>query len=666
MATAIGDAPASTPVVTASPRRASAFRPDVQGLRALAVAPGRPRPRAASARSTAATSGSTSSSSSPGFLITGLLLAEAGRTGRVSLLGVLRPPGPADPAGGDRWSSRHRRRVGYLVLDGIDALRLLKDSVWATLLRRQHPLRARRDRLLGAGRRGLADPALLVAGRRGAVLPAVAAARAPARRGRPPGAPGPPCRRRRHRRVQPRVVRLGAPTDGVQPAPRLLLARRRGPGSSACGAAVALAVRRRRAPAPASAARHDVGPRRLDRLRLGELSARGHRRARGSHAAAGRWARCSCSRAVRRPTGGRPAGARLRPVPVGRRPLVLLLPVALARPDLRRPGCAARCRSASMRWRSSASRSRSDLSYRFVENPFRRTDRLRAVARDRALPRLGRRSGRRRARRARRGRARSIGRAARPCPPTTSARRGDGRDLLLLRPAGRPGPGLGARRAQRHAGAQPAPPDRPRARRPGGGRPGGLRVLGAARPDAALRPRRPRRRPDAGLARRLPHAALDPRGRAAGEAVRLPGVLLRLPGLHACAGAAVVPAEGRARRGLRLLPAVVPGADREAPARRRPDGHRPAALLPRRRRDPGEDNAGVAALIEEGMADRIDAVKPVADRSSSSATPRGSGSTPTRSSSAVPRSATASPTRSAGRCSCAAPSPRPRAGADTE
>ena len=72
-----------------------------------APCPGRPAgdpgPRAGSVRSTAASSAWTSSSSISGFLITGLLVSEAERTGRVSLLGLLRPPGPPDPARGDRW-----------------------------------------------------------------------------------------------------------------------------------------------------------------------------------------------------------------------------------------------------------------------------------------------------------------------------------------------------------------------------------------------------------------------------------------------------------------------------------------------------------------------------------------------------------------------------------
>ena len=43
-----------------------------------------------------------------GFLITGLLLSEAERTGRVSLLGLLRPPRPPDPARGDAGDRRRR------------------------------------------------------------------------------------------------------------------------------------------------------------------------------------------------------------------------------------------------------------------------------------------------------------------------------------------------------------------------------------------------------------------------------------------------------------------------------------------------------------------------------------------------------------------------------
>ena len=107
-----------------------------------------------------------------GFLITGLLVNERERTGRIGL-------GP--------FYARRARRIlpaavlvlattllaAPLVLSPLDLRRIADDGLAASLSLANMRYRRRRHRLLRA-RRCLADAPFLVAGRRGAVLPPVA------------------------------------------------------------------------------------------------------------------------------------------------------------------------------------------------------------------------------------------------------------------------------------------------------------------------------------------------------------------------------------------------------------------------------------------------------------------------------------------------------------
>ena len=150
------------------------FRPDIQGLRALAVL-----------LVIVAHSGFGTVSGGfvgvdvffviSGFLITSLLMREAATTGRISLLG---------------FYARRARRIlpaaavvavatvvaAILFLPLVRAVEIIKDSIWAAAFGGQHPLRVGRHRLLRPGRAGLAAAALLVAVGGGAVLPRLAAA----------------------------------------------------------------------------------------------------------------------------------------------------------------------------------------------------------------------------------------------------------------------------------------------------------------------------------------------------------------------------------------------------------------------------------------------------------------------------------------------------------
>ena len=109
-----------------------------------------------------------------GFLITGLIIREHERTGRISLPRLLRAPGAADPARG----ARHDRGDG-----GRGGLRSRTAGPpgdhprrrGGGPLGRQHPLRVRGDGLLRTDD-AVALPPLLVARGRGAVLPALAGA----------------------------------------------------------------------------------------------------------------------------------------------------------------------------------------------------------------------------------------------------------------------------------------------------------------------------------------------------------------------------------------------------------------------------------------------------------------------------------------------------------
>ena len=67
-----------------------------------------------------------------GFLITGLLVSEAERTGRVVAARLLRPPGPPDPARGHPGDRRDRRRARIYYLSAVEANGAIKDALWAT------------------------------------------------------------------------------------------------------------------------------------------------------------------------------------------------------------------------------------------------------------------------------------------------------------------------------------------------------------------------------------------------------------------------------------------------------------------------------------------------------------------------------------------------------
>ena len=114
-----------------------------------------------------------------GFLITGLLVSEAERTGRVVAARLLRPPGPPDPARGDAGHRRDRRGQHLLPQRG-RGQRRDRGRALGDVLRGQLQVRPRRHRLLPERHPALAAPALLVAGGGGAVLRRLAAAGAAA------------------------------------------------------------------------------------------------------------------------------------------------------------------------------------------------------------------------------------------------------------------------------------------------------------------------------------------------------------------------------------------------------------------------------------------------------------------------------------------------------
>ncbi len=109
-----------------------------------------------------------------GFLITRLLWREVDGRRRLSFAGVLRPAGPPDPAGGHAGAGRNDDRLAAAAAAAADALGLEGRPVDRPL-RRQLPLRCHQDQLPGR-LDPLPVPALLVARRRGAVLPGLAPA----------------------------------------------------------------------------------------------------------------------------------------------------------------------------------------------------------------------------------------------------------------------------------------------------------------------------------------------------------------------------------------------------------------------------------------------------------------------------------------------------------
>ena len=126
-----------------------------------------------------------------GFLITSLLVREAERSGRVSLLG---------------FYARRARRIlpaatlvlvatiagSVLLLSAVESSSAIEDAVWATFFAANIKLTIDGTDYFNAEATAVAAPALLVAGRGGAVLPGVAAAGAAAVRVRGQGAPADP------------------------------------------------------------------------------------------------------------------------------------------------------------------------------------------------------------------------------------------------------------------------------------------------------------------------------------------------------------------------------------------------------------------------------------------------------------------------------------------
>ena len=217
------------------------------------------------------------------------------------------------------------------------------------------------------------------------------------------------------------------------------------------------------------------------------------------------------------PAGRSVAGAGAR----HRRLVLLALPLALAAADPGRRGLGP-SRPAGPGWRSSWSRPPCPaLTYRFVEQPFRRRAGLpgrrrrepagvllypAVVVAHPAAPRRRRPRGRGAAHRRRPGRSPStdFGAAARRPASRSSART---RCVALVEASV-----LAAAERVRHPRGPQAPAAGPR-RGPAGR--GGVRVLRDQRGPAAVPARRPGRRQDAGPDRRLARPAVDPRPRRA-------------------------------------------------------------------------------------------------------------------------------------------------------
>ena len=283
-----------------------------------------------------------------GFLITGLLLREAERTGRISLVGFYVAPGAADPARRGADARRDGRRARTCCSTSSRARGRSRTASGP----RSSPPTSTSPRVgtdyFAQGAAAVAAAALLVAGGRGAVLPRLAVAarrsRCRARRARAPPAGSllvdrrcGASRRSRGRSTSRATLagrgvlldahpRLGARRSAPRSrsgAPTLARCRARrgscsaGPGSAAIACAAVVVLRR------------DAVP------RLRGAAADGRRRARDRSPA-------SAARSA-------PAAALARAAALRRRPVVRVLPLALA---------GARDRRASTRATSSRSAAR--------------------------------------------------------------------------------------------------------------------------------------------------------------------------------------------------------------------------------------------------------------------------------------------------------------------
>ena len=255
------------------------FRPDIEGLRAVAIGAVL-LCHAGLAFAAGGFVGVDVFFVISGFLITRLLLGEVSRTGSVSLRALLRPPGEAAAAALGAAAGGRRRPLAADLLAG-PRRRNRRRHRQLRHLHRQLALRRPVGRLLRPGRRTEPGPAPLVAGDRGAVLPRLARpaprpdlVRAPSRPLRPPGP------RRRPRGDPRRLLRAQPPLRRQRARRRLLLHLRprlgAGAGSGAGGArrrSRSAACRRWRSagwgpprsssrPSPSAPTRPSPGPRR--------------------------------------------------------------------------------------------------------------------------------------------------------------------------------------------------------------------------------------------------------------------------------------------------------------------------------------------------------------------------------------------------------------------